>query len=253
MAGVPHPKEVTCDASVALLTGIVRAFTNNSTIDEYVLPYEIGLPCCYIRIDVAHFLKLYTDFFKSETDKPKKVRIFYKAAMGQLILSRKEQDTRRILKAILILVHSETDRKILGSNGDTECERQKRFLINLINPQTLEKDEVEEEMRTIPKPENDISLFDETLNFKENDSNVWSILASELNEEAIEISHNEIGERDSAYFLPKLATKLLSNCRWILLWSNVYRDKYNYGRIPATSASVECEFKIVKKKFLTDK
>ena len=81
LAGIPHPKEVTCDASVAMLAGSVRAFTPNFTIAEYAQSYEKSLPPCYIRIDVAHFLKIYVDFLK-KTEKSRKVRTFYKAAIG---------------------------------------------------------------------------------------------------------------------------------------------------------------------------
>ena len=69
----------------------------------------------------------------------------------------------------------------------------------------------------------------------------------------MEIAQSEVGEHESAYFLPKLAEKLVKHVNWIPLWSNVYRDRYKYGKLPASSASVECEFKNVKKKFLAGK
>jgi hypothetical protein len=50
------PREVTCDASKALLTAVVRAFTNSMNIDDYadkMWDNEV-MPNCYIRIDVAH-------------------------------------------------------------------------------------------------------------------------------------------------------------------------------------------------------
>ncbi|KAF0703037.1 Uncharacterized protein FWK35_00038829, partial [Aphis craccivora] len=63
--GVPIPQETTCDYSKALLGAISRAFCNGITLYDYVekcfniLYYKISnsLPC-YIRIDIAHLVKL---------------------------------------------------------------------------------------------------------------------------------------------------------------------------------------------------
>ena len=62
----------------------------------------------------------------------------------------------------------------------------------------------------------------------------------------MEIAQGEVGEHGSAYFLLKLAEKLIKHANWIPLWPKVFRDRYKYGKLPASSASVECEFKNVK-------
>lgn len=57
-SGAPRSREVVCDFSRALLTAAIRSFTNYSTLDEYADAFKEGnLPACYIRIDVAHFIK----------------------------------------------------------------------------------------------------------------------------------------------------------------------------------------------------
>jgi len=64
-SGAPRPREVVCDFSRALLTTAVRNFTNYFTLDEYADGCkENNLPACYIRIDVAHFIKKYANFLK---------------------------------------------------------------------------------------------------------------------------------------------------------------------------------------------
>lgn len=62
-SGAPFSREVTCDASTALLTAIVQAFTNYNSIDDYVdnIWKDKELSSCYIRIDVAHFIKKYAN------------------------------------------------------------------------------------------------------------------------------------------------------------------------------------------------
>lgn len=80
----PCPKEFTSDEALAILTAAIQTFTEYSTADEYAAACENCLPRRYILIDVAHFIKLYVDFLSKET-KLRKVKVFYKACIGQLI------------------------------------------------------------------------------------------------------------------------------------------------------------------------
>jgi len=66
---VSPPKEVVCDQSVALMSSIVQCFTQYSSLNQYLLicaELTLGklscdshwLPNCFLRSDVAHFVKL---------------------------------------------------------------------------------------------------------------------------------------------------------------------------------------------------
>lgn len=77
--GAPPPKEVTCDGSKALLTATIRAFTNCSSINEYADECWANVPGCYVRIDVAHFSKLYATYFSGINPRVKK---FFMASLG---------------------------------------------------------------------------------------------------------------------------------------------------------------------------
>jgi len=66
---IPQPVECVCDQSLALLSAAVQCFSQYSSLREYVnicanlilgeLPKTSQwLPRCFIRIDVAHFMKL---------------------------------------------------------------------------------------------------------------------------------------------------------------------------------------------------
>lgn len=66
-AGIGVPNEVICDYSAALLGAVTRAFCNLS-LQSYVekcftslieLEKEQSLPKCYVRIDVAHMIKIF--------------------------------------------------------------------------------------------------------------------------------------------------------------------------------------------------
>lgn len=50
--------------------------------------------------------------------------------------------------------------------------------------------------------------------------------------------------------MPSFANKLIADARYLPLWSCICRDKFGFGRIPASSACVEGEFRIIKNIFL---
>lgn len=106
-SGAPPPKEVVCDGSKAILTAVNRAFANYACIEEYVNALWTGtLPTCYVRLDVAHFIHMAATFLKSERPRIKK---FYLAALGQIIMARTVDDAEAIVRSILVVCKSETE------------------------------------------------------------------------------------------------------------------------------------------------
>jgi len=64
-SGAPHPREVVCHFSKALLIATIRSFSGYLIIDNYAdACKDIYIPDCYIRIDIAHFIKKYETFLK---------------------------------------------------------------------------------------------------------------------------------------------------------------------------------------------
>ncbi|CAG9822129.1 unnamed protein product [Phaedon cochleariae] len=61
---------------------------------------------CYIRIDVAHFIKIYASLVK---DLPRHVRVFYLGSIGQLIVSKSLKEAGKILGSILLVSQCETE------------------------------------------------------------------------------------------------------------------------------------------------
>lgn len=67
--GSPVPKEFVSDGESAILIAAIRAFTRFKAIRDYCAAC-VGdqLPECYIRQDVAHFIKLYVNFLGLKTN-----------------------------------------------------------------------------------------------------------------------------------------------------------------------------------------
>ena len=232
-SGAPRPREVVCDASRALLTATVRCFTGYFTLEEYCdTCKEDNLPTCYIRIDVAHFIKTYANFLK---DVRPRVKAFYLSLLGQLILSRSINAAKEILKGLLIIARSETE-GITTNDDKTICEIYKIKMKNLL---TSSNEEI---------PIDDLKQSD--VHDEDSDDNKWSQWAEDIDNEIQQmISENE-GDRENAHYMPVFADRLLKDIKLIPMWSCICRDKFGYGRIPASSASVESDFNIIKNIFL---
>lgn len=245
--GAPIPKEFTCDGSYAILNAAVQTFTRFFTVKEYAAACENELPSCYIRLDVAHFIKLYANFLKTAT-KSKKIRVFYKASMGQLILCRNIEKAAKVLKGILIVAYCDTDGHLLDSDQETECDKQRKFLKNLLNPQELEESD-DGENEDIPEyrpPDKNIFDYLGQAN-NEKSLNFWQTWARDIDREARKISEFEVGDHDNAFYLPELAIRILRDIELFPLWSCIIRDRFGYGKIPASSAPVESQIKDLKK------
>ncbi|XP_048513396.1 uncharacterized protein LOC125501447 [Athalia rosae] len=54
------------------------------------------------------------------------------------------------------------------------------------------------------------------------------------------------GNRDNAHFLPSLVVRVLRDFKWFPLWSCICQAHFSYGRVPASSATVEADFNNIK-------
>jgi len=243
-SGAPIPREVICDASTALLSAVVQAFTNYNNIDDYAdnIWEDRDLPYCYIRIDVAHFMKKYANFLKITR---LRVKTFYLACIGQLILARNIEEAENILFSILTIAVNETE----GNTSDgtpTCCEIHKLKLKRLLTSETLSDAE-----NYAANDEFEDADLDISNNTNITNDNRWQKWANNISKR-VHKNLNNNGDRENAHYLPQLEIKLLKDMKWFSLWSAVYRDKFGYGRVPASSAAVEAEFGIIKTQLLSN-
>lgn len=132
--GAPYLREVVVDFSKALLNAVIRCFTSYTIIKDYANACKNKtMPKCYIRIDVAHFIKMYANFLKNFSWR---IKIFYMAAIGQLIMCRDIDEAVIIFKAILTIARSETEDK-LANGEETRCEKEKNRLKSVITGESF--------------------------------------------------------------------------------------------------------------------
>jgi len=159
--------------------------------------------------------------------------------LGQLILCCNIHAAEEILRGILIIARSETEGMTIN-NERTMCETYKIKMKSLLTSSNEEifLDNESEQVNDIDAEEEDASI------------NKWNQWAKDIdNDIQNEIASNE-GDRENAHFMPAFADRLMKDMNMIPMWSCICRDKFGYGRIPASSASVESDFNIVKNIFL---
>jgi len=104
---------------------------------------------------------------------------------------------------------------------------------------TSEYEDIEDTVEKVIADEDEIEELD----------NEWLAWSMKINVEVENVLH-KVGDRDNAHYFPLLAKRLLKDMTMLPLWSNVCRDDFGYGRIPASSAAVEGEFNKLKNNVL---
>lgn len=132
--GGPLPKETVADSSRALQTAIVRTFGGYKTTEQYCDVFLTKeLPDCYIRINVAHFLKTHSTILKGISLLVKKL---YMSVIGKIILSADLQTASTLIKNSLIVSMNETEGVLGDKNAVTSYNIAKQYLINWITGQS---------------------------------------------------------------------------------------------------------------------
>lgn len=248
-SGVDVPNEVVCDYSTALLGAVTRAFCNLS-LQCYVekcfnVLLEIEnetLPKCYVRIDVAHMIKIFCriPYFKGMHNR--NLKNFYVRCLRLLLTSISFEIFTDVLKALLTVSMSETDGWL--NDNPTPAESGRQMLLDKIKG----IDEIDENMTDI-NFEIDESVLDGE---KYDNEDPITGVKEYLNEiEQVALIQSKIkGNRDSAYYVPNLSKTILRLCKHFPIWTGVMNDKFQSPYVIASSASVESDFSELKSRIL---
>jgi len=221
MAGPKTPNEVVSDYSKAILGAISRAFCNGSSLKMYVddcfdvlKGLDEKMPATYIRIDVAHVIKIFCRIKHLTGIKNKALKEFYVRGLRLLLSSETLDEFTSILEALLTVVLCETDGWCDGSETlQAPSERCRQFILEKIRGISSQSTFIND--NEVDDTDNILGYRDE----KEDDDGICSQQISKIEEYLKEIYdrsklHSETkGNRLSAYFLPDLATDILRLCK----------------------------------------
>lgn len=203
------------------------------------------LPRTYIRMDVAHYIKTWANFLKSEKHQFKK---FYLLGIGQLIQCNSLTKAEKIIKALLVIALSTT-----SGDGATSLKNSLDFINNLIkqeSPANSTIAEITESILTEQKEHENEETNDIEPNEDIPQEFTLKKWAEKIEGEVDIIISKEKGDDWNPRECPHFAKRLLKHLLTIPLWSSICREEFGYGRIPASSASVESTFNTIKNKNL---
>lgn len=113
--GASVPNEYCVDMSLALLNAGVNAFTNHSTLIDYMnavfaLNFDPTKPAppCFIRIDIAHLMKSVAMSKHFTKDKPK-IRETYLRCVGLLLKETDIEEARKLIFSVLVMAYFSTE------------------------------------------------------------------------------------------------------------------------------------------------
>lgn len=78
--------------------------------------------------------------------------------------------------------------------------------------------------------------------------------AENLNSQVLDIIQqaDQIGDHENAHIRDDLPKHLIKHLKWLPSWSGICRDKFGFGRIPATSAEIESIMNDIKNRVFSN-
>lgn len=235
------PNEFVCDMSTVLLNAAAKSFAGCANINDYV-EWLFNLVKhsnnngrnikCYIRIDIAHFIKNITTS-ECLKGKPPDQKQFYIRATCLMIKCTCLPQAQQILNSILIVAKS--------SNKGEAFSTHKQYIDNLISNDVSEdyisniSNDYQSEVGSIMNEENGI---------QSNSMKDWltSINRSSTGEALENDNDNENNDLENS----QIVKFLLRLCESLVLWTGVAAKHFN-TTVTASSAHVENYFKQMKK------
>lgn len=247
---VKSPHEIVCDYSRALLGALTRTFCDGLSLRGYieksfVFSYNqtTNLPPCFIRIDVAHMVKLFCRIKCLVGQSKIYLKEFYVRCFRLLMESTCLDDFQITLTHFLTVVLSETDGWLNTENtAKTSSEIGREFLISRMKGSTRESINLE---LNWPDETEKTNEKNEELEDTEQCTNQLEIFLEDILSKCKENSKQN-GNRISAYYLPELSNDIMRLCKDFPLWTSIMTTNYCSPYNIATSASVEGDFKELK-------
>lgn len=214
--GVPTPKVIITDQSLALMMGVVKTFTQYSTLSKYLQTCSLlihkkpsEIPKCMIRIDFDHVMHIFSSWFDKKTRK--RIKNFYMRSFGLIVAAKEFEDIKMLLKFVFTVALSETNGLI--NSEPSYCEQSKQYLKQRIATGILTDDLDnyfdDEDNKIHNSEENENFIMDEELeNYKLHE--VIKDIYNNCLQESIKSGH--LGDHDNMQYDPIIAKKLMAFC-----------------------------------------
>lgn len=145
---IHEPNETVYDYSKALLGALTRAFCNGMSLKMYtetcflilIGNKDLQLPKCYIRLDVAHIIKIFCRFKCFSEKKNNYLKEFYVRGLRLLLTTEKLSEFKILLESLLTVMLCETDGWLTDGeeNEKSPSEKCREFILTLIKSNVKE-------------------------------------------------------------------------------------------------------------------
>lgn len=256
---VPRPKETVCDQSMALLSAISKSFTQYTTLQDYIiicadiLTKKIDknshlVPHCFIRIDVAHFVKTCSKWIPLKTI-PRRVKEVILRSIGVLMKSQSLNEIKLILLSLFAVITSETARHNLYTHEETPCEKHKQIIIQATSTGFVDVEQQFEDIISTARSEDEAKACVEEEYERSNQGldklhNPFEDWEKQIYENSKSLIQE--GTEINPLYIPSLFPILIKCIKLRPLWSGVMIPIFNYGELICSSAAVESSFKKLK-------
>lgn len=256
---VRKPKETVCDQSLALLSAIVKSFTQYSSLQDYIricadlLTEKLDrdtywVPQCYVRIDVAHFVKTCSKWSPLKTVS-RRVREVILRSIGVLIKCQSLTEIHALLLSLFIVITNETDGTNKITNEDTPCEIHKKIIMSATSIGFIDFEKQFEEIIVTAESEDEARILVEEEFERQNEGldqfdNPFQEWANAIFQKSM--SSVQVGSGINPLYLPSLVPVLIKSMKLLPLWSAVMLPIFKYGEEICSSAAIESSFKKLK-------
>jgi len=261
--GALKPKQVVTDMPSALMVAVVKAFTQINTILSYIeklfnclCKNALDLPQCFIRSDVAHVIKLVTNW-PSFRSVDVRIKDFILRVIGKIILCENFYDVQNILKHLFWLIYNKTD-GTLNDGLNTYAAQGLDFLRKRIATGIVDQYSTIDSSKVNMSVDDDSEYeftSDENQNYNENcQSNhkkgPFYEAVKEIALKCEELVEFQLGNHDNLYYLSNITTDILNLCTYLLLWLGIMCRSFKYGDNPQSIAAIESQFNDLKHRVL---
>lgn len=237
-----NPDEVIIDASEALISGSVQAFTLYASANKYVTACMKSLleneapPLCFIRLDRSHFVRsIIGNKLLRKLDAS--VSRLIKGVIGYLIQCDSIDTVKHVLQKVFTLTRN--------PKGTEDVRSAQSYLMKLVQTHTA-FDDIPESQTEENAAQDQFEKDSESDSYRDTLAYKW-LMAIIESVPITEESECDTSTLPNIYFSQKLNEFLLQLFVRIPMWSNIMCAVFGSSNINPSSSASESEFKNIKK------
>lgn len=206
------------------------------------------LPQCFVRTDVAHFIKMISRWPPLKTTHRRVTEIVLRL-FGLLVKKQSIEEIYSLVFSMFVVFNSETDGNDIEMDHETPCERHKKKLIEATSSGFINYEEEFNEIILIAENEDDARVllegeYERQYEGLDNLINSFKSWADEiLKRSKLLLSE---GSGINAMYIPTLIPHIIKCLKLLSLWSGIMVPFFRFGDETTSSAAIESSFKKLK-------